>query len=778
MKGKRKEKRTSRRTWRRFFPAGAALALLLLYLAVPLPDPLFPTDSGTVVLDRNGRILRMFLDDRQQWHMPPDPDSGIPDKLETAILLKEDRFFHYHPGVNPVSVLRALVQNIRAGGVVSGASTITMQLARMMEPKPRTLGNKILETLQAVKMEIRFTKKEILRHYLEHAPFGGNIVGYRAASLKYFGKHNHQLTWAQAATLTVIPNAPGLLAPGTNPVQLKQKRDRLLKRLHDAGYLDSTTLVAALRERVPDQLPAAPMLAPHAARLLHNQQGTGWIRTSLDVDLQRHVHELVRRHADVTASSGIRHAAVLVVENHTGFVRTYIGSPDFTDNRHQGQVDGVQAPRSTGSILKPFLYALAMDEGLINTQTKIMDIPTRYGTFSPANADESYGGLVPVPEALTRSLNVPAVRLLNAYGVRSFYDFLQEAGMQTLFRQPSAYGLPLVLGGSEATLWDLATLYRGLAMGGRFSRLRMIDTRPGQKPLPLVSPGAAWLTLEILRTVNRPGANHYWHMFEDQRPVAWKTGTSYGRRDAWAIGVSPDWTVAVWCGNFDGTGNPELGGARTAGPLLFSIIRILPRLGEQTWFKRPGTGFRKIAVCSRTGYPAGPDCPDTIPVEVPRDAHFFRTCPWHIRVELNDDESRAVCSRCWVPGHHHSASRLAYPPEVIQLMRSRGIQLEVVPPHQTDCPVAVDAPVLSILYPDDGTIIKLPRDFGGVRQELTCRAATARSETVVFWYLDGRFLGMTRRDHHLGIVPVPGNHQLTLVDQSGNRTRCTFRITP
>ena len=476
--------------------------------------------------------------------------------------------------------------------------------------------------------------------------------------------------------------------------------------------------------------------------------------------------------------SGICHAAALVVENQSGLVRAYVGSPDFFNETYQGQVDGVQAPRSTGSILKPFLYALAMDDGLITTRTQLMDVPTQYGTFAPANADEHFGGLVRASDALVQSLNVPAVRLLNAFGIHSFYTFLENSGMHTLFRGANGYGLPLVLGGCEATLWDLATLYRGLANGGRFSPISLQkpygDSEAGN---PLISPGAAWLTLEILSQVNRPGASHYWHMFSGERPVAWKTGTSYGRRDAWAIGVSPDWTVAIWCGNFDGSGNPALGGAETAGPLLFDIVRILPPVSNHRWFPKPATGLRVVSICSETGYPAGPNCPHQIQLAVPRDTRFKKTCPWHVATEVNDDGTQSVCSRCWQAGHHHMEFRLTYPPDVAQLMRERGIHLDTIPPHRSGCPALGKADALTIVYPDNGTIITLPRDYGGILQPLNCRAATARPDNRLYWYLDGSYLGMTLSSHQITIQPTAGEHTLTIVDQSGNRTRCSFKIT-
>ena len=284
---------------RRLVPLLVLAGLLVLFASMPLPDPLFQKDTGTVVLDRNGKILRMFLDDREQWQMPPDPNHDIPEKLEQAILLKEDRHFYLHPGVNPIAVARAMYQNVREQHIVSGASTITMQLARMIKPKPRTIGNKVLEMCQAVKIELRLGKREILRTYLDHAPFGGNIIGYRAATLKYFGKQAHQLTWSEAATLAVIPNAPGIIGPAANAGLLKEKRDALLRRLAENKTIDPSTLRASLREPVPGSILPTPMLAPHATRLVRTTAHSGWIHTSLDADLQQHVSELVGRHAEV-----------------------------------------------------------------------------------------------------------------------------------------------------------------------------------------------------------------------------------------------------------------------------------------------------------------------------------------------------------------------------------------------------------------------------------------------------------------------------------------------
>ncbi len=759
--------------------AAVPLVFFLAVVLTPVPEPLFPGRYSTVVTDRNGKMMRVFLNPDQQWILPPRPDMPVPKKLEQALLTAEDRFFYSHPGVNPFAICRAIWQDARAGRIVSGASTLTMQLARISRPKPRTVANKVLEMLQAIKIEWRYGKKDILRMYLDHAPFGGNVIGIRAASWKNFGKAPEKLTWSQAATLAVLPNAPGLISPKNGHKLLKEKRNRLLHKLLRHKIIDAATLRDALVEPVPSKSHPFPAMAPHLSRRLHAHFPGKTVITTIDPEIQKHARALTTNYLNYLKHSGIRNGAVVIAETESGKIRAYIGSQGFFDKSASGQVDGVQAPRSTGSILKPFLYALSMDRGLILPDTVMMDIPSHYGSFTPANADHSYAGLVTAREALTQSLNIPAVRLLNAYGVRDFYNFLKQAGMSTLFRPPSAYGLPLVLGGAEAKLIDLAALYRGLGRYGKFSPLTVVK-RPGQKIASrseaLISPGACFLTLNILRDLKRPGSEYYWELFRDQWPIAWKTGTSYGQRDAWAVGVSPKWTVAVWIGNFDGTGNPEIGGAMTAGPLLFNIFNTLPRGNAPAWFPRPEDSLKKITVCKDTGYAIGPDCPQGRMVDAPIQSEFYKTCPWHRAITVTNDEKMSVCSLCWKPGNHKQIKRLSYPPEVIQLLRKRGIDINRIPPHNPKCPSREGINPLSITYPGAGTRIFLPRDFGGIYQKLLCRVSHREAGAGIFWYMDDHYLGQTRKIHQMPVLATPGWHTLSVIDETGNRATARFHL--
>ncbi len=764
----------------RLAKSGVFLALLLvpavLYISIPLPDPLFEPDYSTVVLDERGRILRMFLNGDDQWCFPHQGNADVPLVLEQAVLLFEDRRFYKHPGVDPLALFRAVYQNIRSWKVVSGASTLSMQVARMASPRRRTYLNKALETLQAMKIELHYDKKQILNLYLDHAPYGGNIVGYRAAAQRYFGKSPERLTWGEAATLAVLPNAPGLISPLADPEELRLRRDRLLKRLHNEGVMDAETFGLTKLEKVPDGARGLPMDAPHLARRLESRHRNTYLRTTLHRDIQRQSAELVNRHVAFMRQRGVRNGAALVVDTRSGKVRAYVGSQGFFDDRNQGQVDGVAAARSSGSLLKPFLFALGIDRGLLLPRTRLRDLPTHYGAFSPGNADGSFAGLVTAKEALVRSLNVPAVRLLDAYGMDPFFRFLKSAGLTTLIRSPGDYGLPMILGGVEVSLWDMAQSYRALANGGRFSLLKVVGGTPDPEGPALISPGACYLTLNMLRDLKRPGVETYWHQYQNQWPIAWKTGTSYGKRDAWAIGVSPEWTVAVWIGNFGGHGNADLTGASAAAPLLFDLFNLLPKQREHVWIEAPVAGLRELQLCAHTGFRAGMHCERQISVEAPLHMKPLRTCPYHRTLQVTLDGGHRVCSLCWEPGDRRPVSRLVFPADVAQHLRERGQVPGMVPPHKPDCPAGAGSDPLKIVYPHHNARLWLPRDFGGARQKIAMRVAHREKNRVLYWYLDDRYLGSSRGRHVKAVDLSKGWHTLNVVDESGNRDRKRFFV--
>jgi len=748
-----------------------------MFLLIPMPR--FSSDYSTVILDKDGHLLHVFLNQKDQWCLPLDPHWKIPQKLQKTVLEYEDRWFFWHFGVNPISLVRALWQNISSGEIQSGASTITMQVARLAKPKPRTLSSKLLEIFQAFKLELFYSKKTILHMYFEHAPYGRNVIGIRAGALRYFGKEPEALSWAECASLAILPNSPGLIAPGVRTELFREKRNRLLRRLYQRGYISSETLSLALLEPVPNASRPFFATARHLARRLEadpDYKGKV-IRTTLQKDIQLRVEELVLEHVrERLEPFGIYNACALVVETATGKVRAYVGSPDFFDEVHDGQVDGVLSPRSSGSLLKPFLYALAMDAGFLLPQTKLKDVPTFYGAFSPVNANETYDGLVTAKEALIRSLNVPAVRLLYTYGLHSFYYFLKKAGVSTLFRTPEEYGLPLILGGAEVRAWDMAILFRGLGNGGKFGSLQVIEEEESSPTISLISPGACYLTLQMLQEVRRPEAEYYWQWYQNAWPMAWKTGTSFGQRDAWAVGVSPSWTIVVWAGNFKGEGNPNLSGAFSAGTLLFLIFNSLRQNPQKVWFEVPAKDLKSLPICTETGFPAGPYCEHTQVVDAPRGMKPIWVCPYHKRVYLSTRENITVCSACWEPGAVRSETRLIYPPEVAQFLRERGITVGSLPPHNPRCAMYSGSPCVEILYPTPDAKLFVPRDLDAQLEKVTFRVAHQALKSRLYWYLDGHFLGTTHNRHVLAWSPRPGEHTLYVIDESGQDAKVSFSV--
>jgi penicillin-binding protein 1C len=757
------------------FAAGLAAALL----AVPLPEPLFAQDYSTIVLDEQGRILRVFLNQNQQWALPDD-GSEIPYKLKTAVVHYEDKRFYQHFGVDLLALARALYQNAVHRQRVSGASTITMQVARLMQPKPRTVKSKLIEMAQAVKIEWKYSKDEILKLYLLHAPYGSNIIGYRTASLRYFGKEPENLSWAEAATLAVLPNNPANVNPMQNADQLKIKRDQLLLRLRRAEIIDQETYELAAVEPLPESQMPFPLSAPHLAESLKRSEDQDIITTTIDKDLQDWATKVLQRYIAELSRHGIKNGALLIADTATGAVKAYVASQDYFDNDNFGKIDGVQMRRSGGSTLKPFLYALAMDEGLIGPTSVLPDAPISYGGYTPYNSDRSFNGIVRAGTALIRSLNAPAVYLLNQYGVKNFYDFLKAAGLKGLTKTHQDYGLSLVLGGCEVSLWELCALYRGLGTLGRFTDLHVLKLPEGQGPsgdAQLITPGSAYLVLEILAEVARPGLEHHWQNYASGVPLAWKTGTSYGSRDAWAAGVSPQWTVAVWVGNFDGSEAKGLTGIDAAAPLLFQVFNGLDKNPYQPWFACPEDALVEIEVSAATGYrlktEEGQHTAKTETIMVPQAAKPLRYSPYERTVYLNLAETMQVCSLCWDRDDLKAVLRLDFPPEIRALLNTVS-QGPALPPHNPECPASKQHNPVSIAYPQPNSYIFIPRDASGQYQRISMEVLHADPGATIFWYLDEQYLGETTGGHTINLAPDTGWHRLYVIDTAGNSQAVIF----
>jgi len=790
--------------FREFAPAAAGAALLAaLVLLLPGP-PRFAADYSTVLYDRHGTLLGAAAASDGQWRFPPSRD--LPERYVRALVAFEDRRFFGHPGFDTRSLARALVSNLAARRVVSGGSTLSMQVARMARGgRPRLLGQKALELLYALRLETFRGKRGILALYASHAPFGGNVVGLAAASWRYFGRPPENLTWAEAATLAVLPNSPALVHPGADRERLRRKRDALLARLAERGELGPGDLAAALAEPLPGSPEPLPRLAPH---LLDRAVRDGLAGTRVDTTLDAGFQELVRRtasrHAGRLASRGIRNAAVIVAEVGTGEILAYLGNldgPETGENREAARwVDCASAPRSTGSILKPFLYAALLDGGDLTPKTLVPDLPTSFGSFSPENNTRSYTGAVSAERALAHSLNVPFVRLLRTYGTDAFLALLKRYGFSDLRRTAAAYGLTLILGGAEATLRDSAAAYAALARAARGLpsrgapgleyRKAGIDlgssgrAEPGgegsdagfvresdQGSIP-TSAGAAYLTLRALLEVGRPAEEAAWKDFAEGRRIAWKTGTSQGFRDAWAIGITSEHVVAVWAGNATGEGRPELRGSEAAAPLLFDVFELLPR---DPWFAPPPEALRRETICADSGYLAGPDCERTARIDLPAGSPPPALCPYCRTIHLSADGAYRASADCVPLGALVSRKAFVLPPALEWFYRAGHPAYRPLPPHLPGCGAA-ENPV-TILVPEEDARLYIPVELDGTPGRAVFRALHRDPRARLFWHLDGEYLGQTAGpEHKLEARPGRGQSSLTVVDSEGRSSVRRFEV--
>ena len=627
------------RRWKRL--AVLLVPALLVFFFFPLD--LSEKEGSTAVFDRSGALLAARIAGDGQWRM--NSTDSVPEKIKECVLQFEDQYFYYHPGVNLPAIARAVYLNFKKGRVVSGGSTITNQLVRAARNgKSRSLYEKLVENMLAIRVELYYTKEEILRMYLSKAPFGGNVVGLEAAAWRYFGRSPQQLSWAEAATLAVLPNAPALIYPGKNHNILRVKRNKVLKKLTDAGKIDATDYELACLEDLPDKPMALPRIAPHLLeRLISDGKKGQIVQTSLNRSWQEKVNHILENHRAALQGNYIMNVAVLVLDVKRNQVLCYAGNFPELKNRNGSEVDMITANRSTGSLLKPFLYAAMLQEGMMMPGQLLADVPLQIGRFRPENFTKSFSGAVSADLALARSLNIPAVRMLKQYGVQRFLNDLKRVGLSSISKNSGYYGLSLILGGAESSLWQLSSAYAGLArllasyrtnsskyfehnfqapdyvLDEFFNDVSLVDwASPGA--------GAIWCTLEALTESNRPEENMSWELYQSSRKIAWKTGTSYGFRDAWSIGVTPEYVVGVWAGNASGEGRPGLTGFQAAAPVMFDVFKMLP---ATSWFDAPYDDLIQEVVCSKSGYKASSVCPETDTLWVPAQAVKTPVCPYH-----------------------------------------------------------------------------------------------------------------------------------------------------
>ncbi len=786
------------RYWKSLSTAKRVALVVAALLAVAyffcLPRQLFTVSYSTVVTDRHGTLLGARIAADGQWRFPPRRD--VPEKVERCLIAFEDRHFYYHWGVDPVAICRAMYQNLRAGRVVSGGSTLTMQVVRLMRGNPRTVKEKLIEMVLATRLEFRASKRELLALYVSHAPFGGNVVGLDAAAWRYFGHSADELSWAEAATLAVLPNAPSMIHLAKGRPRLLDKRNRLLRRLLDSGVIDASTYELAVAEPLPAEPLALPQIAPCLVDYFYKTRPGLSTRSTVDVGVQQRVEAIAERWSNEFRRSDIRNLAILVLDVPANRVVAYCGNVQNNRAQEGNQVDIIQSPRSTGSILKPFLYAAMQREGELLPRTLLPDIPINVNGFAPQNFSLQFEGAVPASEALARSLNIPAVSMLQQYGVPKFHHLLHQFGFSSINRSPSHYGLSLVLGGAETTLWEVTNAYKRLA------ELLSPSLSQRKDPASLLWPededpdavvtydrsgsftslgknwqyqaewaGASWLTLSALTELNRPEEID-WKSISSMQTVAWKTGTSYGFRDAWAVGVTPRYAVGVWVGNATGEGKPELVGARTAGPVMFDVFNTLP---SSAWFTRPDEGLTEVETCHQSGCLKGRFCEEVDTIYVVPTGLRSAACPYHRLVTVTPDGQWRVYADSGTDEPVVQKSWFVLPPVWEWYYRQHHPEYRPLPPLRRGV-VDEGGTLMQFIYPPMNAHIRLPRQLDGSEGQLTVELAHSNPHATVFWHLDDHYLMQTEDFHKVTFSPSPGQHSLTVVDETGNTVSTTFVV--
>ncbi|MDY0089219.1 MAG: penicillin-binding protein 1C [Flavobacteriaceae bacterium] len=757
------------------------LAIIFLLLAAYyfcLPKTLFNSPYATVIESENGELLGAKIADDGQWRFP-EPDS-IPYKFKTCIIAFEDQHFYKHFGINPVSVWNAFRQNQKAGRVVRGGSTLTQQVIRLSrENKKRTYGEKFVEAILSTRLEFRYSKESILELYAAHAPFGGNVVGLEMASWRYFGVKPHQLSWAESATLAVLPNAPSLIYPGKNQEILRQKRNRLLKKLYEDGVFDKLTYELSLEEPLPQKPFDLPQIAPHLLERIVKENKGKRIQTTIDLALQERVNHIAKNYYNQYKQNEIHNLAILVVDVETRNIIAYVGNSP-TDIAHKKDVDIITAPRSTGSILKPLLYASMLDESQLLPTSLVPDIPTQISGYSPQNFSNTYDGAVSAKRALSRSLNIPSVLMLQEYGIYNFYEKLQKYKLRDISKHPNHYGLSLILGGAESNLWDLCKTYASLTSTlnfftqnqseyreNEFSELnfysdKKMDFGSNSSQKNIVGAGSIYLTYQAMREVNRPEGGESWRFYDSSLPIAWKTGTSFGNRDAWAIGTTQKYVVGVWVGNATGEGRPELTGVSSAAPILFDIFSGLLK---SDWFPMPLDDLEEVTICAKSGNLATENCPTTLQY-VPLSENEHPMCTYQRIIHLDKTETFRVNASCESTENIQTQSWFVLPPVMEWYYKSKNADYLVLPPFREDCQ-PTESYQMDFIYPKADSKIYLTKDFESEVQPIILKVAHSNPKSTLHWYLDRTYLGQTKDFHEMPITAKTGSYYVTVVDESG-----------
>lgn len=736
-------------------------SLLLLFGSFLLADRLFPFDTtmeySPVVSDSKGLVLHSYLTSTEKWRMKTEINEISP-VLRQAIIHKEDKYFYYHPGINHLAIIRALARNVFYGKRTSGASTITMQVARAIEPKKRSYLNKWIEMFRAIQLEWHYSKNEILQLYLNLVPYGGNIEGVKAAALLYLDKNPDHLSLAEITALSVIPNRPSSLVPGKNNPSIIDERNKWLRRFAQEQVFPAKQVADALNEPFDAFRRPAPSFIPHLARRIR-QSRTPTVQTTIDLQMQTGVEKIVSDYARGAALQHIYNASVMVMDNLTGKVLAYCGSSDFSDSMHSGQVDGIVAIREPGSTLKPFVYALAIDKGLMSPKKIIADVPVHYEGYEPENFDKQFNGPVTMEYALEHSLNIPAVKTLRTIGQAELIDLLGQCNFTQVARDRRKLGLSVVLGGCGANLEQLTGIYSALARNGSWVKPSFIEgeTQPAKR---ILSTASSFMITEILSKINRPDFPLNWQSTARMPRIAWKTGTSYGRKDAWSVGYNKRFTVGVWVGNFSGIGNPGIVGALLATPLLFRIFNAIDYNSNESWYTIPPDCEQRL-VCAETGKAPSDRCVQVVSDYYIPNLTDMQPCNDQQQLAISPDGKFSYCKTCQPATGYRLKWFRFIENSVQQWYADHHIQFEQIPPHNPACEKVFREGAPVILSPRQGTEFLLSRT---APEPVLLNCRTQENNSRVYWYINDRFYKMGNR---IFFTPQEGPLKISCTDEKG-----------
>ena len=770
------------------YPARILLGCLLVYLACilplkislwffPLPLQVLEKDYATLHLDSTDQLMRISLSPSDKYRIRL-PLSEMADELKRGFLIFEDKYFYSHPGVNPVAIMRAWLVNARHGRVLMGGSTITMQIAKMMEPKPRTLPSKIIEVMRAFQLEGVYTKDELLELYLNLVPMGGNIEGVGAAAYLYFGKAAGQLSFAECSLLIGLPKSPCQFQPNKFPRAARQQRNKVMQRIAPDLNISAKQLSAAYSAPVPQQRFTNPYLCPQLI-VRKRHQGPEFVKKyTIDSHLQSFCELQLKHTSEYNKKRDIHNGAILGIENRRMKVKGYIGSPDFNDDQFGGQVNGVNIGRSPGSLLKAFLYAAAIDGGYITPRTLVYDIEKNYDGYKPANYDRHFWGPLPAEDALVYSLNAPAVNLEYALASKGLTSFIKKTRLIGSRLEKANPGLSIVLGALPFTLEELVRLYSIFPNQGRLRRLCFFEaeTNYHNRGKKIISPEASYIISEMLSKLLRPDLPQSWEFTWNRGKIAYKTGTSFGLRDAWAIGFTPDYTVGVWFGNVDAKGSSALVGAKVAAPLMAEIFNELTRYNDN-WFEKP-RGVSTRTVCALSGEPKGPYCPaGRTDLFIPGKSQN-KKCQIHQRVYKERKTGYQVCQYCMAGKREEYTTEIVevWPPEIASFLRQQGKTATTIPQHNPHCPAIARSKGLKIKSPLPGGSYVLTKALSLAEQRIPLQVHSQRKEPIVYWYRDDIFIGQGSPDKICFLDPLPGLHQITVVNSLGQFDSVKIRI--